>query len=874
MSSLLSKNSSNWWWQRIMRTSVKNKILVSSLVLAVLPVIAANTFLGERAINKGTTIATDQAHQLLGALRDTKKTQLINYFDGLKNELSAIAGSSGTAQAEINFNDTLMDYSDDYGDREPPTALELKGYRKQLLSYYSGEYSEVFTQKSAGESLNMKALASGLDDVATALQFRYIKSNSLPVDEKEKLLEPISDQLPYDVFHKQNHPGYHKLINKLGFRDLYLVDAASSRIVYSVKKGSDYAMKLSGTALEQTPIGKLYQRLKENPSLEFAVENFTDYGPAYHALTGFAGVPIYETVAKDNTLRNIKSNAFYGQRLVGYLIVQLSDSVITDILTNHQGWANVGLGKTGEVYLINKDNKLASDVRPFLENQETFAARMKQKGVSDAVLDHMRTNGSSTGQLEINSASTKQALQGQSGIINESNYLGNEVVTAFTPISVYGLNWAILAQMSLRAAMAPVVALDQAISNTAWMVALIVIFIAIILAILLARQLTRPLGMIESTVNQLNQGYYNARCQVKTGDEYQSLGDAINAMVDERAEFLRSEEASKTLNKNIIQVLEAVSELSERNLTVNVPVTEDIIGPVADSLNLMTEEISDMMRSVQKISDDVGTSSESLAHLADDVHSLSTEERQKLEHMVSRLAEASHSLTDISEVARHSNEIAQNARQHVQQAHNTVGRAASGMHDIREVIHETEKRIKRLGERSQEISGITDIINTIAERTHVLSINASIQAAAAGDAGRGFSVVAEEVQRLAESSRGATAQIATLVKNIQIETLDASETMARAIEQVVSGSQLADEAGRIMHESDLITEQLAEAMERIAKDSTDQANIGQTLRQDAENLRGKSEQTSEKIRAQHQETGQLTSFALQLRQSIGSFKLS
>ncbi len=874
MSSLSSTVSSDHWWQRITHTSVKNKILISSLMLAIMPVIAANTFLGERAIDEGTIIATDQTHKLLGALRDSKKEELINYFNGLKNELSAIAASSGTVQAMLNFERTLMDYSDDYGDREPPSALELEGYRKQLMRYYSREYSKFYAQKNAGERPDLKAIASGLDDVATALQFRYIKSNTQSVDEKDKMLEPIADRLPYDAFHKQNHPGYRKLIQKLGFRDLYLVDAKSSRIIYSVKKHSDYAMKLSGTALENTPLGRLYRRLKENPSLTFALENFNDYGPSYHALTGFAGVPVYETVAKDDTLRNIKKDAFYGQRLVGYLIVQLSDSVITDILTNHQGWADVGLGKTGEVYLVNEDNRLASDVRPFLEHREDFARNMKNKGISDTALEQMRVNGSSTGKIDIHSESVRRALQGASGIVNEVNYLGDKVLTAYSPISIYGLNWAILAQMSLREAMAPVAELKQAISSTAWTVALIVIFVAILLAIILARQLTRPLAVIEDTVKRLNEGDYDARCQLKTGDEYQSLGDAINAMVDERAEFLRSEEASKALNQNIIRVLEAVSELSERNLTVNVPVTEDIIGPVADSLNLMTEEISDMMRSVQKISDDVGASSDSLAHLADDVNTLSGEERKELVRMVNRLAEASQSLSDISEIARSSNDIAQQARQHVQLAHNTVGRAATGMHDIREVIHETEKRIKRLGERSQEISSITDIINTIAERTHVLSINASIQAAAAGDAGRGFSVVAEEVQRLAESSRHATAQIATLVKNIQIETLDASETMSRAIEQVVSGSKLADEARRIMRESDQITEQMAEAMARIARDSTEQANIGQSLRQDAEGLHGKSEQTSEKIRAQYQETRQLTNFALQLRQSIGSFKLS
>jgi len=857
--------------KKLGRLSVKTKILISSLTLAVIPVLVSNMFLGERAIHDSTVIATSQANQLLSALRDTKNAQLIDYLNSLKKQLSAVAASSGTIQATNDFSKTVLDF----GDIDPPSERELAGYSKAVRNYFTGDYSKAYSSLNAGEQVDIEKIMpkADVDTAFTWLQYRYVKLNPNKVGEKKKMLRNMLDQLPYDDHHARYHPGFSKLIEELDFRDLYLINIKSDRVVYSVNKGADYAMRLSGTQLEKTSIGKLYNRIKNNPDTAFAVEDFNDYIPDFHRLSGFAGVPIYETIKKNNTLTNIEKNDFYGKRLIGVLIVQFSDAVITNLLTNQQNWAGVGLGKTGEVYLANQNKKAASDLRPFLENADSFDKAMKLRGLTDDDIDRMKSNGSSAGAVEVHAKSVDLALSGKQGVIEEKNYLGQPVLTAYSLLNAYGLKWAILAQMGTKEALAPVQDMDEAITKTSWTVAAVVIVIAIMLAIFFARLITAPLESIEGTVRRLNKGQFEARCRITTGDEYQSLGDAIDTMVDERAQFLRSEEASKLLNKHIIKVLEAVSELSERNLTVNVPVTEDIIGPVADALNLMTEEISDMIRHVRKISDDVGTSSETLSHLAEDVDVLSKEERGELEKMVARLSDASHSLSEISEVATHSNNVAQKARDHVQQAHDTVKHAASGMHDIREVIHETEKRIKRLGERSQEISGITDIINTIAERTHVLSINASMQAAAAGEAGRGFSVVADEVQRLAESSRNATAQIATLVKNIQVETLDASETMSRTIEQVIAGTKLADEAGRIMQQSDEITAQLAETMHTIAKQSTDQANLGLELRKDAEGLRSKSEQTTSKIQAQNRETDQLTNFASQLQKSIATFKL-
>jgi methyl-accepting chemotaxis protein len=195
------------------------------------------------------------------------------------------------------------------------------------------------------------------------------------------------------------------------------------------------------------------------------------------------------------------------------------------------------------------------------------------------------------------------------------------------------------------------------------------------------------------------------------------------------------------------------------------------------------------------------------------------------------------------------------------------------MASIRETIAEAEKRIKRLGERSQEISGIVNLINTISERTHVLSLNAAMQAAIAGDAGRGFAVVAEEVQRLAESSRNATSQIATLINNIQIETNETIGTVNRTIEQVVTGSQLAQKAGEQMRESQKITENLAELVQRISISTEMQNQAAIELRKQVDGIGRSTAETSQQIKEQTAETSLLADAAKQLNAAVSVFKL-
>jgi twitching motility protein PilJ len=230
-------------------------------------------------------------------------------------------------------------------------------------------------------------------------------------------------------------------------------------------------------------------------------------------------------------------------------------------------------------------------------------------------------------------------------------------------------------------------------------------------------------------------------------------------------------------------------------------------------------------------------------------------------------------MTQVAELVNNTNQAAKEATESTDVALERVGGTVKGMNGIREKIAETEKRIKRLGERSQEIGGIVGLINKISERTHVLALNAAMQAAIAGEAGRGFAVVAEEVQRLAESSQNATAQIETLVGNIRVETNETIATMNKTIDQVVEGSDAAQKAGEQMQKTQQITANLAALVQKIAVGAGTQKTIAMHLQQRVAHIGKSTEKTATQVEAQVVETRALSDAAKLLVQAVGQFKL-
>jgi len=250
------------------------------------------------------------------------------------------------------------------------------------------------------------------------------------------------------------------------------------------------------------------------------------------------------------------------------------------------------------------------------------------------------------------------------------------------------------------------------------------------------------------------------------------------------------------------------------------------------------------------------------------------EQSKQIEETGQAVGRMARSMAQVSVSASQASKVAQRSLQAATQGANAVQNTISGMNEIRTQIQETSKRIKRLGESSQEISEIVELISDITEQTNILALNAAIQAASAGEAGRGFTVVAEEVQRLAERSSEATKQISGIVKTIQMDTNSAVVAMERSTEGVVDGAKLSDAAGKALSEIGSVTTSLAALIDSISKATETQTNSATTVTRNMQLIQNITSQTTEGTKLTAESVGQLSALAEELRQSVAGFKLS
>jgi len=399
------------------------------------------------------------------------------------------------------------------------------------------------------------------------------------------------------------------------------------------------------------------------------------------------------------------------------------------------------------------------------------------------------------------------------------------------------------------------------------------VVITVISVVVIARGITRQTDTISNLIARINSGNLAARAEVLSQDELGQTATAFNAMLDNTRGLMQSREERDRIQEAIMKLLNEVSGVAEGDLTREAEVTADITGAIADAFNHMIVELRRLISRVQDVTRQVTSTASETQATTERLAEGSQEQAAQITHTSQALDDMTASIRKVSEDAVMSAAVADQALSTARKGAEAVQATVKGMTHIQEQVQETSRRIRSLGERSQEIEEIVQLIDEFADRTGVLALNASIQASAAGEAGQGFAVVAQEIEQLAQRSTEATRRISNLVQAIRSGTGEAIASMEETTRGVVSGANLASQAGESLGEIGAVSQRLAQLVQMISQASSQQAQGSAHLSRSMAEIATITQETSSGVRRSAVSVKSLAELADELRASVASFKL-
>jgi twitching motility protein PilJ len=347
----------------------------------------------------------------------------------------------------------------------------------------------------------------------------------------------------------------------------------------------------------------------------------------------------------------------------------------------------------------------------------------------------------------------------------------------------------------------------------------------------------------------------------------------ITLVSDQRRRFASSTELNQRNQEAIMRLLDEMGSLAEGDLTVKTTVSEDITGAIADSVNYAIDELRSLVTTINETSEQVSSSAQETQTTARHLADAAEQQAQQISSATSAINQIVSSMDVVSRDSAESADVAERSVKIASHGAEVVRETISGMDSIRDQIQETSKRIKRLGESSQEIGSIVELINDIAEQTNILALNAAIQAASAGEAGRGFAVVADEVQRLGERSTRAPHRLETLGQTIQSDTNEAVNSMEQTTAEVVAGARLAEDAGSALGDIERVSHDLSALIKNISTAAREQSAAATDISVSMNAIQEITSQTSQGASQTADSIGTLAQLASDLRRSVAHFKL-
>ncbi|MEM9587809.1 MAG: methyl-accepting chemotaxis protein [Planctomycetota bacterium] len=818
----------SWAPVEAIATKIRAKLLLTLVGVSLVPLI----LLGVVLYRSATQGILAQANSQLESVRTIKANQVEGYFATIRKQMETFSENAMVVDAMRAFPSALRTARNEAAVDDD----QLKTMSQLVRQYYENDFGQEYFGRNQTEA-PVDGQFAGLDLDSLFLQHQYIAANPNPLGNKE-LLDRAEDETEYSKLHGKYHPIVRNYLNQFGYYDIFLCDLESGDIVYSVYKELDFTTSLIDGPYSETNFGRAFRMAAaaESPDQIFLVD-YEPYLPSYEDAASFIASPVFD-----------------GDQKIGVAIFQMPIDKINEIMAER-----TGLGETGETYAIGSDGLFRSESR-FCDQLDIDTAI-----INDAV--------------RVETLAAQSIARGEQGTAVIDDYRGEPVLSSWKPITIYEgvegvadpITWGLLSEIDYSEVTSPITATGMA--RNAGLIVSLGLIIGLVCSFYFAQGITRQAESINDMLMQIGIGDFDARAELVTRDELGDVAVALNAMCDNTLSLIQSREERDQIESSILELIQEMEDIAAGDLTIEADVREDITGSIAGSVNYMTSQLRGLVQRVKSATAQVNESAEHVQGISGKLSSDSLAQAEQITGTTKQVQSITDSFQQVAAKTRDSAKVAEKARETASRGLQAVTDTVEGMQRIRNQVQETSKRIKRLGESSQEIGEIVQLIADIADRTSILALNASIQAAMAGDAGQGFAVVAEEVERLAERSNDATKQIATLIKAIQTETSEAITDMEESTREVVEGSQLATQAGATLSEIDRVSSQLAELISEVSGSAEGQVGaakqIAGTMGQISETTRTSAEQSQLAANS----VGRLTELATQLRDSVSQFRV-
>ncbi|MHB8846120.1 MAG: methyl-accepting chemotaxis protein [Nitrospirota bacterium] len=394
-----------------------------------------------------------------------------------------------------------------------------------------------------------------------------------------------------------------------------------------------------------------------------------------------------------------------------------------------------------------------------------------------------------------------------------------------------------------------------------------------IITIILATIIIRPVRDLMRVAEALGSGDLTKKANVKSGDELGQLGTTLNNTIDRLQGLVQTEADRDKMQHQVMDLLSIVSGAAEGDLTVKAEVTADALGSVADAFNLMINGLTALVAQASNVAYEIQSSTGDILLASERMRMGAEQQTNQIQGAAGAVNEMSHTIQRMAENAEAATQASLKATQAAVKGGTSVSETIKGMQRIRAAVQTTGKKIKGLGERSLEIGAIIEVINEIATQTNLLALNAAIEAARAGEQGKGFAVVADEVRKLAERAARATKDITSLIKGIQVETSEAVTVMEEGTREVEEGTKLADQAGAALREIEQIVKQTSGLVTDITNSAANQVKVSESVVHSMDSISKLTQETTVGVRETVETISRLADLSKRLTDAIGRFKL-